>query len=43
MIKKITLTFILCFFLISCGKKGDPEYKESKKKILYMDVFITTT
>ena len=39
MIKKITLTFILCFFLISCGKKGDPEYKESKKKILFNDVF----
>ena len=39
MIKKITLTLILCFFLISCGKKGDPEYKESKKKILFNDVF----
>ncbi len=39
MIKKITLTFILCFFLISCGKKGDPEYKESKKKILFKDFF----
>ena len=30
MIKKISLIFILCFFLISCGKKGDPEYKESQ-------------
>ena len=39
MIKKITLTFILCFFLISCGKKGDPEYKESKGKILIKDFF----
>ena len=39
MIKKITLTLILCFFLISCGKKGDPEYKESKKKILFKNVF----
>ena len=39
MIKKITLTFILCFFLISCGKKGDPEYKESEKKILSNDIF----
>ena len=38
MIKKITLTFILCLFLISCGKKGDPEYKESKKKILFKNV-----
>ena len=41
MIKKITLTFILCFFLISCRKKGDPEYKESKNKILNKDVFTT--
>tara|TARA_Y100000741_G_scaffold197769_1_gene150438 strand:+ start:180 stop:311 length:132 start_codon:yes stop_codon:yes gene_type:complete len=39
MIKKIALTLILCFFLISCGKKGDPEYKESEKKILSKDVF----
>ncbi len=38
MIKKFTLTFILCFFLMSCGKKGDPEYKESEKKILFEDV-----
>ena len=41
MIKKITLTFILCFFLISCGKKGDPEYKESKNKILIKDDYTT--
>tara|TARA_B100000989_G_scaffold278737_1_gene240775 strand:- start:1049 stop:1180 length:132 start_codon:yes stop_codon:yes gene_type:complete len=39
MIKKITLTLILCLFLISCGKKGDPEYKESEKKILFKNVF----
>ena len=32
MIKKITLTFVLCFFLIYCGKKGDPEFEEPKKK-----------
>ena len=32
MIKKITLALILCCVLISCGKKGDPEYKESKKE-----------
>ena len=29
MIRKFTLAFILCCILISCGKKGDPEYKES--------------
>ena len=39
MIKKINLTFILCFFLISCGKKGDPEYKESNNEILIKDIF----
>jgi hypothetical protein len=31
MIKKITLTFIICCILVSCGKKGDPVYKESIK------------
>ena len=30
MIKKFTLALILCCILISCGKKGDPEYKESQ-------------
>tara|TARA_B100000035_G_scaffold230179_1_gene198345 strand:- start:1447 stop:1572 length:126 start_codon:yes stop_codon:yes gene_type:complete len=30
MIKKITLTIVLCCMLVSCGKKADPEYKESK-------------
>ena len=29
MIKKVFLTLILILFLISCGKKGDPEYKGS--------------
>ena len=32
MIKKIILFLILCGLIISCGKKGDPEYKESKIK-----------
>ena len=30
MIKKIILTLILCSAIFSCGKKGDPEYKEPK-------------
>ena len=30
MIKKIALIFIFCFIIISCGKKGDPEYKGVK-------------
>ena len=33
MIKKITLVFLLCCLLVSCGKKGDPEYKNPDKKV----------
>ncbi len=29
MIKKISLTILLCCIIIACGKKGDPEYKVS--------------
>ena len=29
--KKITFVFLVCCTLVSCGKKGDPEYKDSKK------------
>ena len=32
MIKKITLTLMLCCILISCGKKGDPKYSDPEKK-----------
>ena len=32
MIKKITLFFILCCMVFSCGKKGDPKYEDSEKK-----------
>ena len=32
MIKKIFLTLILCCIMISCGKKGDPEYKDPGQK-----------
>ena len=31
MIRKFALALILCCILFSCGKKGDPEYKDSKK------------
>ena len=30
MIKKIIITLTLCFLIFSCGKKGDPEYREPK-------------
>tara|TARA_B100000886_G_C20112946_1_gene362592 strand:+ start:231 stop:362 length:132 start_codon:yes stop_codon:yes gene_type:complete len=33
MIKKFALALVLCCLLISCGKKGDPEYKESTIRI----------
>ena len=32
MIKKITLIFLICCLLGSCGKKGDPMYKDAKQK-----------
>ena len=30
--KKIIISLILCCLMISCGKKGDPVYKQSKTK-----------
>ena len=32
MISKFTLALMVLCILISCGKKGDPEYKESTIK-----------
>ena len=32
MIRKFALALIFLCILISCGKKGDPEFKESKIK-----------
>ena len=32
MIKKISFIILICCLLASCGKKGDPEYKEPKQK-----------
>ena len=40
MIKKIILTLILCCMIISCGKKGDPEYKDPEKKAEIQSIFI---
>jgi len=34
MTKKILLILVLLTFVFSCGKKADPEYKESKINIL---------
>ena len=37
---KIILLIIILNFLISCGKKGDLEYKESFKHIIKQKVII---
>ena len=34
MIKKILLIVILLTLAVSCGKKSDPQYKESKYKYI---------
>ena len=40
MIKKITLALLLCCIIVSCGKKGDPEYKDPEKKVKMQTIFI---
>ena len=34
MIKKTLITILCLFFLFSCGKKADPEFKIKKNHIL---------
>ena len=43
MIKKISLVLILCLFVVSCGKKGDPEYKSSDKKEKIQKILVKKT
>ena len=33
MIKNITFVILICCILVSCGKKGDPEYKALNQEI----------
>jgi len=40
MIKKITFVILFCCILVSCGKKGDPEYKSSNKEIRVSKIII---
>ena len=40
MIKKIILALVLCCMTISCGKKGDPEYKDIEKKVEMQNILI---
>ncbi len=40
MIKKITFVILVCCILVSCGKKGDPEYKVLNKEIKILSTII---
>jgi len=40
MIKKIILAFLLYCIIVSCGKKGDPEYKDPVKKTQMQSILI---
>jgi len=40
MIKKIILILILCFTISSCGKKGDPKYKEPENNAKVQSILI---
>tara|TARA_Y100001970_G_scaffold119772_1_gene148541 strand:- start:1735 stop:1866 length:132 start_codon:yes stop_codon:yes gene_type:complete len=42
MIKKISLIILLFFVVISCGKKGDPEYMDPKNKAEIQKVLINS-
>ena len=43
MIKKITFVILVCCILVSCGKKGDPEFKAFDKDIEIPTVIINKT
>ena len=38
MIKKTILITMCIFFLVSCGKKGDPEYKAKRNNIFIANI-----
>ena len=40
MIKKITLILFLCCLIVSCGKKGDPKYKDPEKIVKIQTIHI---
>ena len=43
MIKKFTLIILFFCIVISCGKKGDPEYIDPDKKVEIKEVLIKST
>ena len=40
MMKKITLALLVCCIIVSCGKKGNPEYKDPENKAKIQTIFI---
>ncbi len=40
--KNIILIIFFFIFLISCGKKGDPEYKAEKKQIIFKKYILSS-
>ena len=40
MIKRITLVLLLFCVIVSCGKKGDPLYKDQEKKTRLQSILI---
>ena len=38
MIKKIFTFLILACLIVSCGKKGDPEFNEPEKRTMLQDI-----
>ena len=43
MIKKITFVILISCIFVSCGKKGDPEYKALNKEIKKTTIIIHKT
>jgi len=43
MIKKITFVVCVCYILVSCGKKSDPEYKVLNKEIRMPVIILNKT
>ena len=43
MIKKITLIILLICAVISCGKKGDPEYIDPNKKVMSQKILTSVS
>ena len=39
--KKIIIIFLCFLFLYSCGKKGDPEYKDPNKEVNSQTILIS--